>query len=1342
MARRECVALSAPLSRLLAVCTTLAFAVALFDAAPVAAAPEQLWDACRSADPKAPAGQQCANPRGVAADSRNGHLFVADQANRRVIELNARGDFIKAWGWDVVVSGPGDDTTPPEDEFEICIPGEGDVCKGGSQGGGAGQFGATHGVAVDSVGDVYVTDRAANRRMQKFDRKGNVIFAIGRNVNKTKVEEAAPQAQRNICTAASGDVCQGGVEGSGAGEFTWPLNGDYIAIDTAGTDTAVDDDVYVGDVNRIQRFDATGAYQDECSVGGTVESLTVDSAGNLYAIWGGAIHRLSYASPACPETTPAGGFKVSNPSAVAVSFEGQVFAFRGGTDPICELSPGGALVECFGGGGFSSSTGLEANLCAGSEAPGSLYVTNFSLSDAFLRAYGTDPIGCFKARTLPPAPVEETSATLNGTVDPDGEVVSECFFEYGTSTEYGQVAQCVPGAGELTGSEPVPVQADLTGLPAATVHHVRLVAVIGGETEAGADEQFKTKGPPVISDDHTVTVGNTEATLRALVNPEGLPTSYRFEYITEADFEAAGNSFTGAQSTPLIALGEDREAHPVSAELSSLVPGTSYRWRIVATNTAVLDGGVSVSEAHAIQTRRPPVADTACPNQAFRSGASALLPDCRAYEIVSPLDKNGGDITRFQIGLGDTDAYVQATPGGDAITFTSLAGFGELEAGANFNQYLASREAGGWSSRGIRPPTTGHHIDITSDTLNGFRQFMLFTPDLCSAWLIDYQTPPMTEDGQDGFPNLYRRNNCEPEAGGLEAVTDVPLPEETPIEYIDRKESVHGASADGRHVFFVAAARLVGGLVENGRRLYDHFCPAASVEACSRDEVESTVALVGILPDKDPEEPFPKRGDGEGFPALTAQLGTADGWAGNLDGAVAEDGSRAYWTSSGRLYLRIHPEQGLVLDECTDNATVACTVRVSVGSAANFWGASPDGSKAIYTDGGTLYEFDLGRQEAEPASASQPIADGVIGVAGASEDLSRVYFASRKALAVAGPNSEGDEAIAGAPNLYLYEGAGEGSYAFIGTLSEKDVGEVEPGGTSIAYNVVGLKPLFRATRVSADGSRIAFLSRASLTGYDSTETASGKAAAEVFAYEAGGEIVCASCNPSGSRPRGTEEMRESLFFPPGIDVGGAPTLVPAAAWIPGWEHAPHASNVLSADGERLFFNSHDALLPGDTNGAMDVYEWEAAGTGSCDVGDPDHFPQNGGCLYLISSGESPWPSEFWEASADGSDVFFTTEASLVPPDPGSIDLYDARVGGGFTYPVPKAECEGEACQSPPAPPQLPTPSSASYDGPADPPPAKQKRACPQGKRKVRRAGRVRCVRKKQGQARHNRRPRR
>ena len=167
----------------------------------------QFWKRC----PTGLAGGECRLPRGIAAD-RNlpGHIYVANNGNSRIEEFTAWGDFVKAWGWDVVASGPDDDTTAPEDQFEICVPANGDVCKVGLEGSGVGQFAGIHGVAVDGNGDIYVVDRP-NRRVQKFDSEGNFLLMFGGGVNQGPVHPG------NLCTAqniAEGDTCGAGTEGS------------------------------------------------------------------------------------------------------------------------------------------------------------------------------------------------------------------------------------------------------------------------------------------------------------------------------------------------------------------------------------------------------------------------------------------------------------------------------------------------------------------------------------------------------------------------------------------------------------------------------------------------------------------------------------------------------------------------------------------------------------------------------------------------------------------------------------------------------------------------------------------------------------------------------------------------------------------------------------------------------------------------------------------------------------------------------------------------------------------------------------------------------------------------
>jgi hypothetical protein len=420
----------------------------------------------------------------------------------------------------------------------------------------------------------------------------------------------------------------------------------------------------------------------------------------------------------------------------------------------------------------------------------------------------------------------------------------------------------------------------------------------------------------------------------------------------------------------------------------------------------------------------------------------------------------------------------------------------------------------------------------------------------------------------------------------------------------------------------------------------------------------------------------------------------------NNQGAVSADGSRIYFTPTqgpGPLYLRenVQAEQSAlgVANECTEPSK-ACTVPVYEGGlVAIFWGASPDGAHAFYsTEGGenNLYDFDLATK------SSTLIAGEITGVMGVAAEGNRIYFSSREAI-----NGKG---VAGKPNLYLFDSTkiGLARIQFVGTLTESD-GALNP---IFRYSLASLEPGHRVARISPNGLHAVFAAYAPLTGYDNTDTVSGEADLEVFVYDAtanggAGALDCVSCNPSGQPPAGRNVPLE------GVANEGFETGNWAAALIPPPATSFYGSRVLTPNGNRVFFNSYESLLPADTNGKADVYEWEAVGSGGSAGGgcteQSVHFtPQSSGCLSLISSGEGQSDSEFVDASPDGRDVFFYTASSLVPQDPGLIDIYDAREGGGFASPTAASSaCEGEACQSASPPPQVQSPTSSTFIGPGN-----------------------------------------
>ncbi len=338
-------------------------------------------------------------------------------------------------------------------------------------------------------------------------------------------------------------------------------------------------------------------------------------------------------------------------------------------------------------------------------------------------------------------------------------------------------------------------------------------------------------------------------------------------------------------------------------------------------------------------------------------------------------------------------------------------------------------------------------------------------------------------------------------------------------------------------------------------------------------------------------------------------------------------------------------------------------------------------------------------------------------ILGASQDVSRAYYASEEATGT----QEAEGALKGEPNIYL-AAAGEAT-RFIATLSADDL--KSPYGKPTTKT-----PIERTARVSPDGESLVFMSNNPVLSeasadYDNTDAVSGEADAEVYLYDASaeegkGKLRCVSCNPSGARPSGRELKGVSgEESNPGQNGW-------AAAAVPRFATQLYQPRYLSDDGQRVFFNSFDSLILADTNGTADVYQWEAVGSGDCTIVTPSYVARSEGCLSLLSSGQSPFDSEFLDASPSGSDAFFTTAEGLVPQDPGLVDAYDARINGGFPPPPGQApSCEGEACQSPPEAPNDPTPASATgeYAGNI------KEAAKPCRKGKVRRKGR--CVAKKQ-----------
>jgi hypothetical protein len=164
---------------------------------------------------------------------------------------------------------------------------------------------------------------------------------------------------------------------------------------------------------------------------------------------------------------------------------------------------------------------------------------------------------------------------------------------------------------------------------------------------------------------------------------------------------------------------------------------------------------------------------------------------------------------------------------------------------------------------------------------------------------------------------------------------------------------------------------------------------------------------------------------------------------------------------------------------------------------------------------------------------------------------------------------------------------------------------------------------------------------------------------------------------------------------------------------------------LRDDGKRAVFQSTEALVARDNDEVQDVYEWEEQGVGSC--------TRPGGCVYLISSGQSASDNYLYAVSASSNDIFFTTADVLVGGDDNTVSIYDARVNGGFPEPA-EEPCEGEGCKPDLTPPPSLAPPVTGSTGPSGNVETPKTKRCPKGKHKVKRHGKQVCVKKKKHHA--------
>jgi hypothetical protein len=862
--------------------------------------------------------------------------------------------------------------------------------------------------------------------------------------------------------------------------------------------------------------------------------------------------------------------------------------------------------------------------------------------------------------------VTDNSASVAGVIGADGVAGATCVFQFVPEQRF-----------QLKAFEGAPTAPCVPAGPfAGSGHepvHADLAGLTGGTTYHYRLLATNTNGSnpgatetfttlgPSVSGESVSGVTQTGARLQGEINPNGAESSYRFQYVDQSSFEAS--------------VAEGNDGFTAAVEVPS--GGRSIGSGNGAIAVAEQIGGLVNGRVYHFRLVAANVDGTTFGGGGTfkaQEGGPTGLADGRGYEQASPVDKNGADIQ------GEFNA-VQAGPSGNGITFYSSAGLPGGEGAQNFPSFLATRasDGSGWSSQGLLPSAAA-----------GWRARIVgWTEDLSETFSFTLS------------PNSPVRLVSRSSAGG--ALTEVGSVNSTEIPY------AYAGSAAGNSIAVFEST--VGGLVPGDL--------AGKQNVYVWDKGNQALHLASVLNDGTVPTQGAMAGPYDWFvqKSLTGIGGAAKRYFTQNEHVISGDGSRLFFTAAGtgQIYVRIHPlaTQSPVdgSGKCLD-PSLACTIRISAPETgvvdpnrpAAFVGASSDGSLAYFmssgkltadaTGGGNdLYRYDLQSGDLTDLTVDQTDKGGaqVEGVLQISPDGQTVYFVAAGAL-----TGSASPASSGETNLYVSNG---GTVSFIARLQSAQAEELNwlPASQLVSGFVVT-----NTSRISADGATLLLRSNQQLTGYDN------QGVYELYLYRLGGGIKCLSCNPSNEPPKGPAGVQE----------------IPKSAAAPKLQSAITTRN-LSADGQRVIFDSPDRLTAGDTNDAYDVYEWEAKGKGSC-----TSDSQNGGCLFLISSGTSNLPSYFADADPEGTNVFFFTAQGLVAQDRDQlVDVYDARIGGGLASQnaVPPAPCVGEeSCRGAAAPPPaLQSPGSAAFVGPGN---AKAPKKCKKGF--VRKHGK--CVKKKSG----------
>ncbi|HET8566339.1 MAG TPA: hypothetical protein VFL77_07680 [Solirubrobacterales bacterium] len=719
-------------------------------------------------------------------------------------------------------------------------------------------------------------------------------------------------------------------------------------------------------------------------------------------------------------------------------------------------------------------------------------------------------------------------------------------------------------------------------------------------------------------------LSETEGEVQATINPCGADTTYvlTLEEEGSGEVKVVGEGTIPGKTLPTQA----------TVPLNGLNPGTSYRFEITATN----EKGTIAAEGSFATYADASFPAGACPNEDLRVGPSSSLPDCRAFELVTPPDTNGRPV-RGGGYVSYPFASPKASPDGNAVTFITEGGAlpgtngtGSLDG----DRYRAVRGGSGWSTVQFGP--TGTETETP--------QSLSTSPDQGFGFWTGFGEGTAVIGGFGNSTSYLQYPDGHSELVGVGSLGMDPRAEGELI------------TENASHVVF--QTRNTNGVTSHPAVQLEPEAPPDGTGAVYDRTPDGITHVVSLLP---PDDATPAEGENAFYVG------------------ASRDGAGIAFEIGNTLYLRRN-----------DAATY------EIGENVAYAGVAEGGRRIFYVEGGDLLAFD-----AETDETIEFTKTGNAVVVNVAPDGDRAYFVSTTAIPDAGENPNGARPRGGQQNLYLSE---DGRVRFIGIVTKTDV-EGEPMAGEGMVDGLGLwattaeggeVPSVDPSRVNPTGSVLLFQSRADLDGRESGGSP------QIYRYDSEeSRLQCISCNPTGAAEGGGASLETFGAVGTSLPPIGSRILIPN----------------LSPDGGRAVFESDEALVSTDNDAVQDVYEWEEAGVGSC--------TRAGGCVYLLSSGHSGGDNYLYAMSRSANDVFFVTADVLAAGDNDTTSVYDARVDGGFPAP-PESECIGEGCRPGiTSAPALTSPGRRARGAHDNVKP----RGCPRGRRKVKRRGKVRCVRK-------------